>query len=311
MKRYVSLILLLFVIVSLKAQYSYNKPFSSTTNYNSLKKVSFFNEDETEIAKGARSRMGGVQKYTLLIVGIQGGANMCNLMGTTLKGNTFAFGYNGGFFINVWHEEIVSLHIEVNYTQFGYKNTLNTQTINYTEDSAISTLDRVTNNMNEIFHCITLPILARFAFGSDVKFFIDLGPYVSYTFLAHEKGDITTQTSVTSGGIQTMTTPLEVPINRDFKEIPVIGDIKTGFNKFDVGATGGIGLKFYTGLNEYKFYPYVFIEARFSYGFLSLLSPYDEIAFPDNPRDPPFIRKVHPMLTRYNITLNAGIGMPF
>ena len=124
---------------------------------------------------------------------------------------------------------------------------------------------------------------------------------MSYTFLAHEKGDITTQTSVTSGGFQTSTTPLVVPINQD---------IKTDFNKFDVGGTGGIGLKIYTGTNEYKFYPYIFVEARFSYGFLSMQKPYDEIVFPDNPNDPPFFRKVHPMLNRYNITLNAGIGMP-
>ena len=301
MKRYISLILFLFVIVSLKAQFNYSKPFSLKTDYNPYKTVSFFKDGETQTSQEMVHRMGGVQKYTLVVLGIQGGGNMCNMMGSKLKGNSFMFGYNGGFFVNIWHEEMVSLQVEINYTQFGLKNTLTTETVTYTEDSAISTLDRSTNKLNDVYHSIALPVLVRFAFGSDIKFYFNLGPYVSYTFLAHEKGDITTQTSVSSGGVQTSTTPLIVPINQD---------IKTDFNKFDVGGTGGIGLKIYTGTNEYKFYPYIFVEARFSYGFLSMQKPYDEIVFPDNPSDPPFLRKVHPMLTRYNITLNAGIGMP-
>jgi len=301
MKRYVSLILFLFVIVSLKAQFNYMKPFQKKASYSQYKTGSFFKDGETESTETMVHRMGGVQKYTLVVLGIQGGGNMCNMMGSTLKGNTFTFGYNGGLFVNIWHNEIVSLQVEVNYTQFGLKNTLNTQTLTYTADSAISTLDKVSNSLNDVYHSITLPVLARFAFGSDVKFYFNLGPYVSYTFLAHEKGDITTQTSVTSGGFQTTTTPVVVPINQD---------IKTDFNKFDVGGTGGIGLKIYTGTNEYKFYPYIFVEARFSYGFLSIVKPYDTIYIDDFPPYAIHSRKVHPSVTRYNITLNAGIGMP-
>ena len=309
MKRYILILLLLFVIVSTKAQFNYNKPFFSKTSYKPLTASSFFNDNEL-YANRVRRKMGGVQKYSLMVIGIQGGGNMCNMMGSTLLGNSFMFGYNAGFFVNIWHQEIVSLHIELNYTQFGYKNTLTTDTKLYTSDSAICTTDRYSNNLNEIYHTIQLPILARFAFGGDVKFYFDLGPYVSYSFLSREQGDVTTQTTVSSNGIQTATTPLVVPVNRKCNEFPITSLFNSDMNKFDVGATGGLGIKIYTGTNEYKFYPYIFVEARFSYGFLSVVKPYDVIVIPDNPIELPYTRKVHPMINRYSITLNAGIGMP-
>lgn len=298
MKKLVFVVLFLSALGSVKAQFNLDRPFSLKNNYSSSGHDFLLSENNMT---SNRNRMGGVQKYSMVLIGLQGGGTMSNMMGSTIKGNNFAFGYNGGFFVNIWHQEIVSLHIELNYTQFGMQNKLTTQTITYTEDSAIATTDRVSNNLADIYHSITLPVLARFAFGGDVQFFFDLGPYASYTFLAHEKGDITTQTTIFTGGTQSSTTALEVPVNKD---------IKTDFNKFDVGATGGLGIKIYTGMNSYKFFPYIFVEARFSYGFLSLVKPYDE-QYQDGA--PPFAwhtRKVHPTVTRYNITLNAGIGMP-
>jgi hypothetical protein len=134
--------------------------------------------------------------------GIKGGLNVSNLYMDEVTDENARFGFNAGFYAQIFSSEVFAIQPELLYSTKGSRNTY---------DNGIFEGDVKYN-----FNYLEVPVLAVIKLGSAAE--IHVGPYWSYLLAANVDVD---------GDIDT------------FDELD-----RDGFEKWDFGISGGLGLNF-------------------------------------------------------------------
>lgn len=168
-------------------------------------------------------------------IGVNGGMNMSSVsFDPKIKQNSLN-GMAGGITLRYMSEKyfkmMCGVQIELNYSQRGWDEKI--------EDDTNNTYSRVMNY-------IEVPFLAHLAFGKDsrtrgMKFFVNLGPQISFFLSEKEKKSANWDTSNRPNGV-----------------IEQYG--KMTENKFDYGLLGGGGLELSTGIGHFL------LEGRYYFG---------------------------------------------
>lgn len=306
MKRFLFALLIITASLSVYSQLSY-KPLSILANDNEQLSINSKYERKLlgidGVTNKTRPRQGGLQKYSLIGIGAKGGANLCFTNGEWdyTKGNDFLIAYNGGIFINIFHEEMISFQAELLYNQNGFKNTWTNTTLSIGADGIQHLYKYEKNDLSIRFHNIMLPLFAKFKFGNDVAFYFDLGAYAAYSLMTQCVGTVTTHSEIYTGEPVVSSTPLVQEINFD---------ISDSYKTYDVGAIADMGIKIRLGLNRYRFFPSLLIEARYYYPIFSYLDSFDTYVAAVKPGDPPVKSTIKPKSQLNTISLNIGILLP-
>jgi len=130
------------------------------------------------------------------------------------------------------------------------------------------------NNISELEY-LEIPILAKYGWGSDWRFYVTGGPYIGILLNANQETSGTSQFYLDSGG----TMPLMVP-NPFYDGTPANGpqfvplpaqsfeattDVKDDLNTFNFGAQGGVGI-----IRKLAEQHEVFFDFRASYSFIPI-----------------------------------------
>jgi hypothetical protein len=113
-----------------------------------------------------------------------------------------------------------------------------------------------------ILDYVEIPVMARFSFGGNIRFFINAGPYVGYLVRAKAVTRGTSALYLDEAGtipviIPPDTEPLVVPLDADT-------DVKDSLKKTNVGLAGGAGAIFPAGPGS------LILEAHFQAGLLTI-----------------------------------------
>ncbi len=154
-----------------------------------------------------------------LYVGLNFGATESKISFNPAISQGFLQGYNGGLVFRYIAEKNVGLQAELNFSQRGW-----------TESSGIYTRQ---------LNYIELPFMTHIFMGKRSRFFINIGPKISYLISDKELVNQTTTTYPQSSKIQ---------------------------NPFDYGLCGGMGLLFTIGKNVVQ------LDTRINYGLSDIYS---------------------------------------
>jgi len=137
--------------------------------------------------------------------GIRQGANVSFVDFSPTVSTGILYGYNGGLVFRHVNEELFALQVELNFTQKGW----------------IESLDTIPNTYNRKLSYIELPFLTQIFIGKrDVKYYLNLGPSVAYLISEKE--------NMTIGNEQYVREYYNKAIN----------------NKFDFSVVGEIGIRY-------------------------------------------------------------------
>ena len=154
-----------------------------------------------------------------LYVGLNFGATESKINFNPTINQGFLQGYNGGLVLRYIAEKNVGLQAELNFSQRGW-----------TESSGLYTRQ---------LNYIELPFMTHIFMGKRSRFFINIGPKISYLISDKELVNQATTTSTQYSKIQ---------------------------NPFDYGLCGGIGLLFTIGRNVVQ------LDSRVNYGLSDIYS---------------------------------------
>ena len=170
-----------------------------------------------------------------LAVGVNAGMNMSTVsFSPRIKLNSYpgmTFGVTARYMSEKYFKMMCGIQAEINYTQRGWKENI--------EDGTGNTYSRTMNY-------VEVPLLAHLSFGKDaldegVKFFVNMGPQVSYFLSEKEKMSEDWDPSHRPNGV-----------NQQYG--------KWVENKFDYGILGGLGFELSTKAGHFL------LEGRYYYG---------------------------------------------
>lgn len=149
-------------------------------------------------------------QYPEFALGIRGGTTWSMaLFNPTISQPSLPLTYHGGIQFRMVSEKYFGIKLELNYTQRGFQDNEGHRQLDYIE----------------------LPFMSHITFGQKLfRFFIDLGPEISYLIKDNH---------IVSNSLQ-HSTPIK--------------------NKFDYGLVGGLGFEFNTKYGIYT------IDARYNFG---------------------------------------------
>jgi hypothetical protein len=202
-------------------------------------------------------------------VGLHGGLSIPDLSGGS--GNQLSTGYTSRLAANFglqseWHiYQRFSIEVELNYAgQGGQRNGLQPIT-NLPPNLAaeVPPGDYLYANFKNkaVLNYLELPVMARFSWGRTLTFYANGGPYMGYLLHAEEK---------TKGTSTIYEDPKGDPLTIQGYPVPAQDftantDITSSIKRFNVGATGGVGLALPLAARDK-----VFFDARFEYGFINI-----------------------------------------
>ncbi|MEE4196139.1 MAG: porin family protein [Bacteroidales bacterium] len=162
----------------------------------------------------AASSYAQVQKFQPVTqLGIKQGINYSSVYFSPAITQGIKLGYQGGFVFKYCNEKSLALQVELNFSQKGW----------------VEDLDTVSNSYQRNLDYIELPFLTHIYFGKQkVKFFVNLGPSVGYLIRDNIKSEINNEFFV-----------------RDYYEQEID-------NKFDFNVLGELGLILNTGIGEFQ-----------------------------------------------------------
>jgi hypothetical protein len=105
-------------------------------------------------------------------IGSEGGAGLISLRGDSRFSYDAALGFTGGISFQYNISGLFSLRTNISYEKKGAKDKITYIDINGVE------IGESSMHINNSY--IVLPLLARFSFGKDIKFFVNGGPYFGY-----------------------------------------------------------------------------------------------------------------------------------
>ena len=189
--------------------------------------------------------------------GAQGGLSIATFVGD-FKNTNMKTGVTGGLILVYNSDQVVGGQVELNFVQTGTKATFN----EYSNDSIFSSQADV--NLKYNLTNIKLPMLVKGYFGSNIRVFVEGGPYLS--FLTGAKVDSTNHVQLSMGGINFVDTTFSNST-----------DVKNKFNSFDYGFALGAGVLIPFYMNRHGRSPVVLITARYYFGLTNILK---QDAFP-------------------------------
>jgi len=205
-----------------------------------------------------------------ILVGIKGGVSIPDLTsGSTdnplSSGWSSRFGANFGAVASAKIKGKFSIQVELNYSsQGGKKDGAQAVPVSYFTNTpppgTPALLYATLNNVTRLNY-LELPVLAKLSFSlsSNLKFFVDAGPYVAMLMnaktLANGNTEFYTDAQETQPVAQTYGQSFAINVNQSITD-----DIK----EFNVGIQGGIGLqqKLYRG--------YLMLTVGGNYGFIPI-----------------------------------------
>jgi hypothetical protein len=202
-------------------------------------------------------------------VGLHGGLSIPDLSGG--NGNQLSTGYTSRLAANFglqseWHiYNRFSIEVELNYAgQGGQRNGI--QPITNLPSSLAAEVppgDYLYANFKNkaVLNYLELPVMARFSWGRTLIFYANGGPYVGYLLHAEEKTKGTSTIYQDTKGDPLTIQGYPVP-PQDFTANT---DVTSSIKRFNVGATGGVGLALPLAARDK-----VFFDARFEYGFINI-----------------------------------------
>lgn len=110
--------------------------------------------------------------------GIKGGLNYTNISGDYSFENEFKTGLNFGAFANFNFTRMMGVVSEINYEQKGFRY-----------KSYSNQTEQIIGEKR--FDYLTIPILFKYQFGKNTKFFVTIGTYLGILVYAYDKGQIT------------------------------------------------------------------------------------------------------------------------
>lgn len=144
-------------------------------------------------------------------LGIEGGPNLSTFKDQPgFDAHTKVF-FSGGVCVQYNTRKKISFRTGLYYQKKGYQ-----QEVKYKSSSGIV---YSVNNITFNYHYLTLPLLARATFGEKVKFFINVGPYISYLLAQRATSELSK-------------VPVNAENNKSFN----------GIKDWDLGITGGAGI---------------------------------------------------------------------
>lgn len=143
--------------------------------------------------------------------------------------------YHGGISIRYITENHLGLIAEINYTQQGWEENFPNNP-DYTHSHQLNYIE--------------VPILTHIYFGRKIRYFINLGPKISYLVSDNETMNDALANYLASGNVPSTTVTHQY--------------YRMAEKKIDYGLTGGMGLEFRTGIGNFA------LEGRYSFGFADI-----------------------------------------
>jgi hypothetical protein len=168
--------------------------------------------------------------------------------------------FNPGIVASYRFSDLFSLQLETNYANTGSK-----ADITITDETGNLLLDAT---MKSLFRSIQIPLLARFSFGNDLRYFGEAGPY--FDLIVEGKYKLKYQDEVVKGTIKIKEKP-----DNDTGDNDVIYLDPDMRRKTDLGLYFGAGIEKKAGPGDLVF------DVRFGLGFLDIYT-IDET---DKPQD--------------------------
>lgn len=148
---------------------------------------------------------------------------------------------SGGISGRYISEKNLGIIVELNYSQQGWDEQFPSDDLNYEG----ATYSRQLNYLE-------MPILTHIYFGRKVRFFINLGPKISYLISEKEEINDVLANYISSGNL-----PARKATDQYYKKIE---------NKFDYGIMGGMGVEFRSGIGNFA------LEGRYYFGLSDIYS---------------------------------------
>lgn len=180
-------------------------------------------------------------------VGVSFGANLSQAsFGTSSSNEPFKTKmwqqYQGGVSIRYITEKNLGLIAEINYSQQGWSQSFEDRDV---EDQAI--IDRLNSlEHKHQLNYLDIPFLAHIYFGNKVRFFINLGPKIS--FLLNEKETFNQE-------LLDYLADGSMPSGKESAQY-----YRKAERKFDYGIVAGLGVEFRTGIGHFS------LEGRYNFG---------------------------------------------
>ena len=175
--------------------------------------------------------------------GTRQGVNMSFVDFSPAVGNKLLYGYNGGLVFNYKGEKFFGIQVELNYSQKGWS-----------ED-----LDTIQNSYSRQLNYIELPFLTHIYFGNrDLNYFANLGTSVAYLVSEKETAEINN----------------ELYIHKYYdKKID---------NNFDFNIVGELGISYLTTIGTFQFGARYYYSLTSIFDYDSKTIDYDSKTMPYN-----------------------------
>ncbi|MFD2823764.1 porin family protein [Lacinutrix iliipiscaria] len=203
-------------------------------------------------------------------IGLKGGLSLPSLSDNSDNIYTQDFksyvSFETGLFAEYGFSDLLSLQVELNYTVKGGERT-GSQPIPAAQlegqlppDIALpsGTVLYAEFNNKSALEYIEIPILAKFTFGEDWKFFGNIGPYAGFLVGATQKTSGTSNISADIPGVGFLPNllPDEVSFNAET-------DVSDSIKNFNFGGIAGIGV-----IKTVSSHSEILFEVRGTYGFI-------------------------------------------
>lgn len=172
--------------------------------------------------------------------------------------------FEAGVFANYSFSDLISLQVELNYTVKGGERTGKQPVPAAQLPSAImlpsGTVVYADFSNKSVLEYIEIPVLAKFTFGDDWKFFGNIGPYAGFLVGATQKTSGSSDLTADIPGVGETPIALPAPISFDAET-----DVKDDIKNFNFGGIIGVGI-----IKELGTKSEVFFEVRGTYGFIAI-----------------------------------------
>lgn len=203
-------------------------------------------------------------------IGLKGGLSLPSLSDNSNNIYTEGFksyvSFETGIFAEYGFSDLLSLQVEINYTIKGGKRSglqpipeaqLEGQLPPDAPIPAGTVLYADFENKSALEY-IEVPILAKFTFGTDWKFFGNFGPYAGFLIGATQKTSGNSAIYADIPGVQNIAVVLEEPVSFTAET-----DVSDSIKNFNFGAIAGVGIIKGVGSNSE-----ILFEVRATYGFI-------------------------------------------
>lgn len=201
-------------------------------------------------------------------IGVKGGISLPKLTADTDNIYSRDFksftAFEAGVFANYGFSELLSLQVELNYTIKGGERKGNQPVPAAQLPASImlppGSVVYADFENKSVLEYIEIPVLAKFTFGDDWKFFGNIGPYAGFLIGATQKTSGSSDLIADIPGVGDTPVFLPEPVSFDAET-----DVKDDIKNFNFGGIVGVGVIKNLGANSE-----VFFEARGTYGFIAI-----------------------------------------